>query len=272
MKYAIFAFVAILILIAFAFLGRFFMVENIGQKNKIEDIKNQEIIINSPSANSKIKSPVKITGRALGNWFFEASFPVKIVDGNGTELGSGIATAKGEWMTEDFVPFEAQVSFNAGQAEKGEIIFKNDNPSGLSEFDKEFRLPVVFERQETMKIKAYFAKNSSDCNDVFPVEREILKTQSVGLEAIKQLLKGPTQSETNNGYFTSINSGVKINFLKIENGIAIIDFDDQLEFQVGGSCRVSSIRAQITETLKQFSTVKSVVISINGRTEDILQP
>jgi len=45
-----------------------------------------------------------------------------------------------------------------------------------------------------------------------------------------------------------------------------------LQYQVGGSCRVSAIRAQIIETLKQFSTVKNVVISINGRTEDILQP
>jgi len=35
---------------------------------------------------------------------------------------------------------------------------------------------------------------------------------------------------------------------------------------------VTAIRAQITETLKQFPTVENVVISIDGRTEDILQP
>jgi len=45
-----------------------------------------------------------------------------------------------------------------------------------------------------------------------------------------------------------------------------------LEFQVGGSCRVSAIRAEIIQTLKQFSTIKEVIISINNRTEDILQP
>jgi spore germination protein GerM len=54
--------------------------------------------------------------------------------------------------------------------------------------------------------------------------------------------------------------------------VAKVDFDERLGFQVGGSCRVSAIRAQITETLMQFSTVKSVVVSINGRTEDVLQP
>ncbi|MBU3925210.1 GerMN domain-containing protein, partial [Patescibacteria group bacterium] len=56
------------------------------------------------------------------------------------------------------------------------------------------------------------------------------------------------------------------------NGIAKVDFDERLEFQAGGSCRVAAIRAEITETLKQFPTVNNVVISINGRTEDILQP
>ena len=34
----------------------------------------------------------------------------------------------------------------------------------------------------------------------------------------------------------------------------------------------AAIRVQITETLEQFPTVDSVIISIDGRTEDILQP
>jgi len=110
------------------------------------------------------------------------------------------------------------------------------------------------------------------CNKVFPVEREILKTQAVARAALTELLKGPTEAEKAQGFFTSINPGVKIQELTIENGVARVDFDSQLEFQVGGSCRVSAIRAEITQTLKQFPTVSSVIISIDGRTEDILQP
>jgi len=110
------------------------------------------------------------------------------------------------------------------------------------------------------------------CNKVFPVEREILKTQAVARAALTELLKGPTEAEKAQGFFTSINPGVKIQELTIENGVARVDFDSQLEFQVGGSCRVSAIRAEITQTLKQFPTVNSVIISIDGRTEDILQP
>jgi len=129
---------------------------------------------------------------------------------------------------------------------------------------------------ELMTVKAYFNNSNMDpevsCNKVFPVERSIPKTQAVARAALEELLKGVTDAEKNAGFFTSINPGVKIQSLTIENGIAKADFDEQLEFQVGGSCRVSSIRAEITETLKQFPAVDSVIISINGRTEDILQP
>ena len=127
-----------------------------------------------------------------------------------------------------------------------------------------------------MKVRVYFNNNQWDpetsCNKVFPVEREIQKTQAVAGAALEELLKGPTEKEATERYITSINPGVKIKKLTIEEGTAKVDFDNNLEFQVGGSCRVSAIRAQITETLKQFPTVKDVIISIDGRTEDILQP
>lgn len=129
---------------------------------------------------------------------------------------------------------------------------------------------------EKTTIEAYFNNNKLDpevsCNRVFPVEREIVKTSAVARAALEELFKGPSDLEKESGFFTSINPGVKIQKLVVKDGVAKVDFDEQLEFQVGGSCRVSAIRAQITETLKQFPTVDSVVISINGRTEDILQP
>ncbi|MDO8264948.1 MAG: GerMN domain-containing protein [Candidatus Parcubacteria bacterium] len=111
-----------------------------------------------------------------------------------------------------------------------------------------------------------------DCQKNFPVERKIAKTQAVATAALEQLLQGPTPAEKVQGYITSINPGVKIQSLIIENGTARVDFDETLQANIGGSCRVAAIRFQIYNTLKQFPTVKDTVISINGRTEDILQP
>jgi len=137
-------------------------------------------------------------------------------------------------------------------------------------------IPENSRKVEYMTVKVFFNNDKLDpefsCNKVFPVEREILKTEAVGRAALTELLKGPTDAEKAQGFFTTINPGVKIQSLTIENGLAKVDFDEQLEFQVGGSCRVSAISAEIRETLKQFPTVDSVIISINGRTEDILQP
>jgi len=129
---------------------------------------------------------------------------------------------------------------------------------------------------EKMTVKVFFNNNKLDptisCEKVFSVERSVFRSPSVGRIALEELLKGPTDKEKNEGYFTSINSGVKIQSLYIEDGVVKVDFDQTLEQGVGGACRVASIRAQIVNTAKQFPGVKDVIISINGRTNDILQP
>ncbi|MBL7142549.1 MAG: GerMN domain-containing protein [Candidatus Pacebacteria bacterium] len=130
--------------------------------------------------------------------------------------------------------------------------------------------------EATTTVKVFFGNSKlnteADCNKVFPTERVIVQTEGIARAALEELLKGPTAEEEKEEFFSNINKGVKIQSLTIEEGTAKVDFDEQLEFQVGGSCRVTAIRAEITETLKQFDTVDNVIISIDGRTEDILQP
>jgi len=246
--------------------------EDIG--NELEKINL--IRINKPRPNEIITSPLEIEGEARGNWFFEASFPIKLLDADGKTIAAGIAQAQSEWMTENFVPYKAGLEFTAKEGEQGILVLEKDNPSGLAENSDELRVPVIFGKTETKPLKVYFNNDKLDpefsCNKVFAVEREVPKTKAVARAALEELLKGATEAEKANGFFTSINPGVKIQKLTIENGVAKVDFDEQLEFQMGGSCRVAAIRSEITETLKQFSTVKEVIISINGRTEDILQP
>ncbi len=102
------------------------------------------IAVSSPAANALITSPVAITGYAVGPWYFEASFPIKVLDGDGTVLGQGPAQAQSDWMTTGTVPFGATISFAAPKYGTGTILFHNDNPSGDHARDKEFRFPVRF--------------------------------------------------------------------------------------------------------------------------------
>ena len=116
--------------------------ENIG--NELEKINL--INLESPRPNEKISSPLTIKGQARGSWFFEASFPVFLVDWDGKIIAQAVASTKSDWMTTEFVPFEATLSFTADKnsySNKGSLILKKDNPSGLSQNDDALEIPVV---------------------------------------------------------------------------------------------------------------------------------
>lgn len=104
------------------------------------------IRVTSPLPNATVSSPLAITGEARGNWYFEASFPVVLVDWDGKIIAQGIAHAKGEWMTTGFVPFEATLTFVADKnaySNRGSLILKKDNPSGLPQNDDALEIPVL---------------------------------------------------------------------------------------------------------------------------------
>lgn len=103
------------------------------------------IVIESPLPDQVIKSPVTVRGRARGSWFFEASFPVSIVDASGEELARVPVMTAEEWMTTDFVEFSGQVTFKEPFTDIGKIVFEKDNPSGLPEHDRKFEMPVRFQ-------------------------------------------------------------------------------------------------------------------------------
>lgn len=115
------------------------------------DSKADLIVLDQPEAGSAVDSPLTISGKARGYWFFEASFPVMIVNWDGLIIGSGIATAEGDWMTEEFVPFTATINFSSSYTDespdfmrRGALILKKDNPSGLPENDDALEIPINF--------------------------------------------------------------------------------------------------------------------------------
>ena len=99
-----------------------------------------------PSPNSVVISPLTVEGEARGNWYFEATFPLKIVDSDGNELGAYYAKAQGEWTTENFVPYRGIVEFENSTTETGFLVLERDNPSALPENAAEVRMPIRFSR------------------------------------------------------------------------------------------------------------------------------
>lgn len=117
--------------------------ENVGNAPAKADL----IRLTYPRPNQVIQSPLIVTGEARGNWFFEASFPVYLTDWDGKIIATGIAQARGEWMTTNFVPFEAKLTFDLDKnlySNRGTLILRKDNASGLPEHDDALEIPVLF--------------------------------------------------------------------------------------------------------------------------------
>lgn len=105
---------------------------------------NDFIKVDSPLINQVIQSPLKVTGEARGNWFFEANLPMHLEDANGAVIARSHNQAIGEWMTENFVPFEGTITFVAPTTNSGFLVIQKDNPSGLPEHDAEIKVPIKF--------------------------------------------------------------------------------------------------------------------------------
>lgn len=250
----------------------------------IEDIGNEfdkvDIIrINTPRPNQVISRSVTINGEARGYWYFEASFPIILYDGNGQEIATTIAQAKDNWMTENFVPFEATLSFPVPDTEGGTLVFKKDNPSGLPEHDDELIVPINFSK-DTRRISLYFYNQIQDkkiaeyipCSPdaVLPVEREIFLSKTPIQDSINLLLQGGiTQKEKQLGFSSEFPlEGVKLISANLKDEVLTLEFDDPFNKTEGGSCRVGLLWAEIEKTAKQFTGVKEVKFY----PEDLFQP
>lgn len=131
-----------------------------------EDIYLHPLIkITSPSPKEVVSSPVTIKGEAKGTWYFEASFPIRLLDEDGKEIAVHYAQAEGDWMTEDFVPFSATLSFPTTTVGVGTLILQKDNPSGLPEHDDSISIPVIFSSENMISSCRITGCSGQICSD-----------------------------------------------------------------------------------------------------------
>lgn len=238
-------------------------------------IGQPNIFLTLPAQNSEVPSIFRIEGQAR---VFENTLAVRVSDSNGRKIleKTVMSQAPDAGM---YGPFTLDINLKEyPDVLAGKLVIEAFQYSAKdgSEIDKTAINVQYTGKEDNTSVKVYFNNAKLDpsvsCEAVFPSERKVPKTSAVARAAIEELLKGPNEAETAAGYTTSLNKGIKLQKITIEDGVAKVDFDKNLDDNIGGSCKVSAIRAQITKTLEQFSSVKDVVISIDGRTEEILQP
>jgi hypothetical protein len=105
-----------------------------------------QVVVTIPLPNSKITSPLTIVGKAMNPWYFEASFPIKLLSATGSVLAQTHGQAQTDWMQSGvYIPFTATLTFvKPTGSTTGTLVLENDNPSGDPSKHREFRIPVKF--------------------------------------------------------------------------------------------------------------------------------
>lgn len=237
---------------------------------EVELVEDRNIFVTSPASGSTVTSPLIAEGFAR---VFESQFNWRIRNAAGDVVDQGTAMA----MARDagfFGPFRLEIFLPALTDTSFTLEVLDYSAKDGSEQDV-VKVPLKLLSTATTEFDVYFNNFLLDpeytCELVFPAKRTVAQTSAVGRAALLELLKGPTQAESEAGYSSNLPDGVGLNSLVISEGTATADFDAGLR-PVAGSCRVSAIRSSIEQTLLQFPTVADVVISVEGNVEEALQP
>ena len=186
---------------------------------------------------------------------------------------AGYGDRSGEMVAQVITPHTMEVIVDNGQVVSAVTDEVYDELQGRMITDETTDEPVATdETPDTLTISLYFVETVQGQEQTVAVDREIPYTIATGEAAIEQLLQGPTAQEQARGLSSSIPQGTQLQSIDIQNGVATVDFSQELDEDVAGSAWVTMIRGQIERTLMQFETVDEVVITINGRDQDVLQP
>lgn len=248
------------------------------------------IIIQEPLPGARIAGTAKLLGQASAS--FENTLGVRVVTVAGEVLGQGSTIVE---------PFEAgaaggpgifgvSLAFRTPAVTQPGFVEVFDTSAATGAIIRIARLPVtIVGAADTSQVNVFFSRPELLNGPIFvsPTPRTIERTVAVGRAALEELFFGPTPEEELAEFGTGIpfyhelvrfparspefGYRVKLRSLSIQDGTAFADFSRELD-TVAGSLRVSVVRQQIERTLLQFPTVNRVVISVEGRTGDILQP
>jgi hypothetical protein len=109
--------------------------------------KGVKVKLYTPTQGATVATPLVVMGEVPGNWSFEASFPVKLLDDKGAVIAEEPAELLDDWMTEKMVGFTTKLTYNASAVKSGstgKLVLEKDNPSGLDENDDSVTIEVRF--------------------------------------------------------------------------------------------------------------------------------
>jgi spore germination protein GerM len=115
------------------------------------------------------------------------------------------------------------------------------------------------------EVKVYFYHDPGEYIDLAPVTRSV-NAAAPARPAIEALLKGPTAAERRRGFDSLASaSDFRIGSLKISGGTARINFISTRRWRGWpGDLAPVRFKTAVELTLKQFPSVRRVIVSLNG--------
>lgn len=231
-----------------------------------EETINQEknILVDAPKPEEEIGLPFTISGEAR---VFENNVNVVLKDRTGTVLLEDIILADAPEVGE-FGKLEKNFSYLEPQTNSGTLeVFSLSAENGTR--INENVIPVKFKKVQSKIIKIFLKKLSEgqfeNCEDVVSVERRIVDDVNALKRAIEELVRGPTIIDIQNNLATNISTEAKLLGVVIQDGIARADFDSNFLSLVENTCSKKILREQLEQTLRQFSGIEEVIISVEGK-------
>jgi germination protein M len=125
---------------------------------------------------------------------------------------------------------------------------------------------------ETMIVRAYYVYDGAPgVEGLVPTLRTVPRTAGVARAALNALFDPEQVLDQYSQLSTAIPAGSKVLGISIKNGVATVDLSSGFE-SGGGSASAKFRLGQVVYTLTQFSTVRSVLFQVEGRTVTTFGP
>ena len=230
-----------------------------------------------PTANQITSLPLHIEVAGLDSGL---NYTARLLYADGTVLEQTASAVAGGWliMNLDWAT-ESQPPQPVSQDATLQIV--DDNGGVLQQ-----KVFVVAHDNDAMvqPIKTYFWLGS----ELREVTRYVPRTSAIGTAALRELCWGPAGNEAAAAGMQSVlpspeqiavypgreadwSGRVYVRSVRIENGIAYIDWSAEMAAWGGGSAALFQLEEQVRQTMTQFGTVDDIRMTVEG-SEEILQP
>ena len=126
---------------------------------------------------------------------------------------------------------------------------------------EKMRVQIFFEHDSLERVLQFRHDPSALPVGVFPVDR-MVSSSTPARESLEELLRGPTDGEQAKGYSTNLEN-LHLVGISLKEGVASVRFNGLLRLR--GTLSGARLRAQVERTLRQFPSVRRVLIWINNK-------